>query len=278
MADVKHMLIMLMALHGSYVYSSCGSHNNIRRYPKLYPYPYNSTTYLLSNGTLEIKFDNDQIRITIKCRTDDNEPVMLPLNITYIKMDPRQKYRSVTIENCVIAEGFGALFNHLGIKEEVLQFEAKNASHQSFKVRFPSGFEKVVEELSLSNNQIKQLNADMFQSLPQLLTLDLSVNGIEELPERMFRNLLKLRTLNLNGNRLTSLHAGMFSQTNLTVLTFHHNRLDNLTKEMFEGLDSLTFLDVSSNNLTNLRDGLFKFLKELTCLYIRNNRLTSISG
>ena len=73
-----------------------------------------------------------------------------------------------------------------------------------------------LEYLSLDNNHLSTLDADIFSNLTALEHLSLSRNRLSTLDADIFANLTALKYLSLHNNRLSTLDAGIFS--NLTAL------------------------------------------------------------
>ncbi|XP_036377480.1 podocan [Megalops cyprinoides] len=164
---------------------------------------------------------------------------------------------------------------------------------------FPSGLSEETRQLSLQNNQIKEVTVEQLSALYQLETLNLQNNRLtsDGLEDEGFEMLDRLRYLYLANNKLTaapkllpsSLVSADFAANQLTKIypnTFgqkprlksvylHNNKLTDagLPEHMFSGSDSLEILIMSSNFLRyvpkNLPSALYR-------LHLKNNKLEKI--
>eukprot|EP00795_Rhopilema_esculentum_P004854 gene4854-21183_t len=81
-----------------------------------------------------------------------------------------------------------------------------------------------LKELYLSNNRIKQLDADMFKYLPTLVTFDVKDNTIQSLPFTV-GNMENLKTLSLDGNPLRGIRRDVVAKGTQAVLAFLKSRI-----------------------------------------------------
>ena len=127
-----------------------------------------------------------------------------------------------------------------------------------------------LEALSLNTNE---LPAGVFDELTALTRLHLShSNGLTELPAGVFDELTSLRFLLLDSTGLTELPAGVFDElTSLIELFLNSNDLTELPAGVFDELTSLTGLFLHSNDLTELPAGVFDELTSLTTLWLQDN-------
>ena len=129
--------------------------------------------------------------------------------------------------------------------------------------------------LELTSQGITALNPGDFDGLIALTELRLSDNDLTELPAGVFDKLTSLEALSLNTNELP---AGVFDE--LTALTrlhlSHSNGLTELPAGVFDKLTSLRFLLLDSTGLTELPAGVFDELTSLTGLFLHSNDLTEL--
>ena len=94
-----------------------------------------------------------------------------------------------------------------------------------------TNFKHMLKRVHLEFNQIAQLNADFFDGMLRLESVDLSHNRISALSNMIFGSAsgaaTRLREVNLAGNRIEEiLHPGTFLYvSSLTVLNLSFNRL-----------------------------------------------------
>ncbi|XP_025066423.1 toll-like receptor 5 isoform X1 [Alligator sinensis] len=129
----------------------------------------------------------------------------------------------------------------------------------------------------LSFNNIKQVNANSFPLLEQLLLLEIGLQFTHSVTigKAAFENLPNLQVLDLGANRHLYLDPDAFvSLSNLTVLRLFGNALGDyiLQDNYFQDLISLEDLDLSSNRITSLRPHpLFYNLKSLKRVNLKYN-------
>ncbi|XP_013932019.1 PREDICTED: phospholipase A2 inhibitor-like [Thamnophis sirtalis] len=135
-----------------------------------------------------------------------------------------------------------------------------------------------LQELYLTNNQLKTLPGGLFRNLPHLHYLNLSRNLLEDLPPALFANAGNLTYLALGGNQLAELRRSWFDTLgDLKTLHLEHNQLKEIPDSCFQKLTLLTFLDLSSNLLRCLSPEMFRGLTFLTALLLENNPIKSIA-
>ncbi|XP_062336172.1 transforming growth factor beta activator LRRC33 [Osmerus eperlanus] len=160
--------------------------------------------------------------------------------------------------------------------------------------------------LNLSQNSLQRLPSWWFSSLPSLVSVDLSSNPVGVCPSGhqddsscvVWRNIPSLKQLQLAGCHLGTLPDSAFSGTPLTHLELSNNpeliiqptALQGLSRTLqhlglgntglrdfdFSHFHHLKSLNLSGNSLTRLPDSLLSL--QLTCLDLRNNRLSSLTA
>uniref|UniRef100_A0A7N6BKR1 Ig-like domain-containing protein n=1 Tax=Anabas testudineus TaxID=64144 RepID=A0A7N6BKR1_ANATE len=134
-----------------------------------------------------------------------------------------------------------------------------------------------LETLDLSNNNIVDIKANSFPSLP-LKNLYLNNNRISFLETGCFTNLSSsLQILRLNRNRLSSIPAKIFQLPNLQHLDLSRNRVRRVEGLTFHGLHALRSLKMQRNGLSRLMDGAFWGLSNMEVLQLDYNNLTEVS-
>ncbi|XP_053551951.1 extracellular matrix protein 2-like [Bombina bombina] len=134
-----------------------------------------------------------------------------------------------------------------------------------------------LKSLYLAENEISKLSARAFAGLPNLEWLDLSKNKLDDsgLSFDVFKNLTKLKRLNLDGNRLTELPL---LPPSLQELKINDNKLHELNRHSFSGLDNLLNLELEGNNFHdgNVYPLTFKPLKNLIYLRLGRNQFRAL--
>lgn len=144
----------------------------------------------------------------------------------------------------------------LDIKRIIVNYSSQNLSS------VPPGLNPSTEDLDLSLNRIRTLNAEDFRTTP------------------------RLRFLNLSWNILENIHTDTFTSTPaLEILDLSHNKLQNLSDQPYLfNTGNLQVLDLSSNMFSVMALGKeFSTLKHmqwlgLSAISISNNDFTHISN
>ncbi|KAM8945757.1 peroxidasin homolog [Pelodytes ibericus] len=111
----------------------------------------------------------------------------------------------------------------------------------------------------------------------QTSILDLRFNLIREMDANQFHNLQNLVTLLLNNNRIRRIAQGSFQGlNNLKQLYLYKNDIQNIHRNAFQGLHSLEQLYLHFNNLESLNAETFGDLPKLERLFLHNNRIARI--
>jgi Leucine-rich repeat (LRR) protein len=134
-----------------------------------------------------------------------------------------------------------------------------------------------LEELYLYNNQIQELQPDIFNNLLKLQRLYLNNNSIKELQPNVFNNLPLLKYLSLHNNQINILHPGTFNNLQgLRELSLKNNQIRELQVGIFNNLPSLRLLELQNNQIQELQPGIFDDLQNLQRLYLYNNQIREL--
>ncbi|KAK1789528.1 hypothetical protein P4O66_015446 [Electrophorus voltai] len=134
-----------------------------------------------------------------------------------------------------------------------------------------------LETLDLSNNNLVEVKAGSFPSLP-LKNLYMNNNRISVLEHGCFNSLSNtLLVLRLNRNRLSSIPAKIFQLPSLQHMDLSRNRVRRVEGLTFHGLHKLRSLKMQRNSLVRLMDGAFWGLSSMEVLQLEYNNLTEVS-
>ena len=108
---------------------------------------------------------------------------------------------------------------------------------------------KRLTTLSLSSNQIIQIQPGLFYSLVNLETLWLQNNKLTLLDSKLFMNLKRLTWLGLWSNQITQIELGTFdSLVNLEKLDLQNNKLTKVdNKSLFKNCKNLKGVKTEGN-------------------------------
>ncbi|KAM0680769.1 hypothetical protein GINT2_001042 [Glugoides intestinalis] len=130
-------------------------------------------------------------------------------------------------------------------------------------------------ELSLVNNNIKELQPNLFNNLQKLEYLNLTSNKLTEFPSCVFDGLVNLKSLWLEDNNIKELQPNIFNNLQkLESLNLSNNKLTEIPSCVFDGLVNLIELWLEHNNIKELQPNIFNNLQKLESLYLSNNKLT----
>jgi Leucine-rich repeat (LRR) protein len=102
--------------------------------------------------------------------------------------------------------------------------------------------------LDLSYNNLRSLDINIMEVLPELSELNLEGNEISEIIPGTFEEKSSLEFLNLNYNIIEYLESDIFSGlVNLNHLSLEENSLQYLHPDTFVGLPHIQFLFLSNN-------------------------------
>ncbi|KAM6980236.1 leucine-rich repeat-containing G-protein coupled receptor 4 [Aplochiton taeniatus] len=107
--------------------------------------------------------------------------------------------------------------------------------------------------------------------------LDISMNNITELPAFVFKSLPYLEELRLAGNDLSFIHPEALSGLHqLKVLMLQNNQLKTVPSEALKNLHSLQSLRLDANHITAVPEDSFQDLQQLRHLWLDDNNLTEV--
>jgi len=136
----------------------------------------------------------------------------------------------------------------------------------------PIGLPEDLKELRLDENRIAHIAEEAFQNVTRLqrLLLDGNLLTDEGIAPGTFQELATLRELALARNSLTFPPPLLPSQS-LVKLSLQENQMDQIPVAAFAQLVRLEKLDISGNRLQTLTRGVFDGLSSLRHLVVRNN-------
>ncbi|NXD35175.1 TLR3 protein, partial [Copsychus sechellarum] len=177
----------------------------------------------------------------------------------------------------------GHEFKGLNNIQDIYLSYNKNLTLQSESFIFvPSLRKLMLRKVGCSN---LALSPSPFHPLRNLTILDISNNNIANINEDLFDGLDKLDILDLQHNNLARLwkHANpggpvlfLKGLPNLQILNLKSNGLDEIPVQVFKGLFQLKHLDLGSNNLNLLPATLFDDQASLSSLNLQKNLITSV--
>ena len=128
--------------------------------------------------------------------------------------------------------------------------------------------------LSLSQNKLSILRADVFSNLIKLRTLNLSNNIFNSLPKDVFTGLTSLLILDLSGNLFTKFPE--ITLPYLETLRLSNNRVSSIYQNLFKELDKISRLDLTYCKIPIIPSGIFTEYISMSDLNLAFNEITHV--
>jgi Leucine-rich repeat (LRR) protein len=132
--------------------------------------------------------------------------------------------------------------------------------------------------LDISENELTEINENLFRDLTFLQTIWICSNRIEYLNELAFNNLPNLKHLSLSNNQLTHIDMLKFKSKGLTHLFLANNQISRIDKDAFKNFENLVQLSLFKNLLISLDSNLLSSLTNLKEINLSNNNLEKIDS
>jgi len=131
----------------------------------------------------------------------------------------------------------------------------------------------IVDNLSLSVNQIIFFDCRAFYELRKLRNVDLLYNNLKFINASIFSDNPVLQTVSFNGNPLVYVpdSSPILASYSVTFLDLSFCSLTSLNSHTLSQLPSLQILDLSSSNLQELHQYILNTMTELILLNLSNN-------
>ncbi|XP_060658424.1 leucine-rich repeats and immunoglobulin-like domains protein 2 [Drosophila nasuta] len=156
-------------------------------------------------------------------------------------------------------------------------------SQNNIRLLFDNQFRLLggLQMLDLSGNSIVSLNSLHFAGLQSLRKLYLQSNDLIEIKENTFSALEDLDTLDLSHNSIEYLGEFVFGSKTLPrlrKLNLNANNLKHLHTMAFSSLPFLEYLSLGNNEVRHLDERIFAPLRQLQKLHLGHNQLTELSS
>ncbi|XP_017267287.1 toll-like receptor 5 [Kryptolebias marmoratus] len=175
-----------------------------------------------------------------------------------------------------------------GISFETLDLSSNGFSLSQLKLFFKAIEGTKISHLKLSGhvgrsfsfNNLPDPDSSTFEGLrnSSVLSLDLSKNYVFALHPGVFSPLTEITAIDLSQNRLNQIHKKAFEglQGHLKTLNLSHNLLGEVYSHTFAHLTNLEVLDLSHNHIGVLGSGSFIELPHLKSLNLSDNSLRQL--
>ncbi|KAM3925070.1 immunoglobulin superfamily containing leucine-rich repeat protein 2-like [Leptodactylus fuscus] len=139
-------------------------------------------------------------------------------------------------------------------------------------MQVPVGFPENLNQLTLSVNNIRELNRTSFGGILRLTSLWLAYNMITTIHPGTFQSLTSLTSLDLSHNQLNEFPwMDLSTLGDLELINLNNNQLDTIPLGTFNNSKNLRSLQLSSNRLYSLPEGLFDPLTSLSHVQLHHN-------
>lgn len=113
-------------------------------------------------------------------------------------------------------------------------------------------FDKKLRFLQLDNNMIREVPKEIFRDTVNMEWISMNENQIENLDKDLFNNMPKLRVASFSGNRLRRLSGEMFTNNgNLEYMYFNDNGMAAIGVDLVKRLTKLKVANFDSNICIN---------------------------
>jgi len=129
--------------------------------------------------------------------------------------------------------------------------------------------------LNLAENPLSPMSQEIIEAISSLVTLrffNISSTGLDALPVGLLSGMAHLEELDLSGNRFHQVDPMLRSLGSLQSLNLDNNLIKLVNRDSFNGMENLTILSLSScHNFRSVEAGTFTPLPNLVNLRIANN-------
>ncbi|UYV71104.1 hypothetical protein LAZ67_8001720 [Cordylochernes scorpioides] len=229
-----------------------------------------------------LRLDDNQIN-SLKVNTFEGMLQLITLNISNNNINalPPGVFKNlVSLKNLDLSYNqIGSLDNRsMGILDDLLSLEKLNLSHNRMSFVSSKTFPKSpyipykLRHVDLSHNFLTKITANLDDGMKRVEELSLKDNMIEEIEQGVLQNLTSLSKLDLSGNLLTRFGSKLGSHKNLTFVDLSRNRIQAVNVEDLLS-NPLLHLNLSHNQLPGFYDGFLPKLRRNLTLYYHDNPL-----
>lgn len=144
----------------------------------------------------------------------------------------------------------------------------KDTPYGRYMLKAPS-----VEELDLSNNNLRELLPTAFTQLENVVFINLAHNFLKALPEGLFDSVETIEELDLSFNSISFLPPYIFNRTALAILNLMYNEISN---DLSFGTPDLERLDLSYCSIKHINNMMFSKMDGLIDLKLKGNSIRKI--
>ncbi|KAG5666390.1 hypothetical protein PVAND_014419 [Polypedilum vanderplanki] len=181
----------------------------------------------------------------------------------------------LSLDNNLITSLSSTVFRNLAN----LQFIELQVNH--IHTLAPGSFANTaIEILSLGSNRLREMTNDNWQGIETTLKeLYLFQNNLRNVQENLFGRLQNLEYLDLGLNSGVEIEQRAFSSLgNLQTLLIDNSRLGRIDPEWFQGLQNLNAIFIHKNDIHSLQPGVFASLTRLTEITMGGNPFESLNS
>lgn len=239
-------------------------------------------------GSLEdVTITVDSTKILSSAVLEKLSPDYIPklfqnLNLTTLKLKSCGKinwnessFDRAQIKNLLVSSNVYSVIRDFTFRKAI-NLEFLNLAHNQVEVvsKFEMGTFNCPElqDLWLSNNRIKTIEARAFQGAKKLKKIILGTNQIQTLTKEIFYGLESLAEICFERNEIESLQNGTFSHTKtLRKLRLTYNNLKIIGESSFDGLENLEELYLEHNKIEAVSSETFSRMQKLKIFSLSYN-------
>ncbi|KAK0074103.1 hypothetical protein PV325_008775, partial [Microctonus aethiopoides] len=170
-----------------------------------------------------------------------------------------------------IKQNYTHIPNYLSAEIQILDLTGNHISYLSERAFSRVGLVNL-HKLILKDCGITAIHTEAFTGLKIVIELDLSGNRIKNLLPGTFLETQRIRVLLLNNNLLEILDNGLFHDlVYLQKIELSNNNLEKIGERTFKNLTGLQTLTLDGNNLSTVKLITFEHLPKLGSLELHNN-------
>ncbi len=208
----------------------------------------------------------DKIYFKVECSKSNSDYSTFPYNLSILVHASSLLQNELIIKNKIYEHLGPNLFQNYSIETlELTNNEIRTIDNEAFETI------NNLSQLILKRNFIKQINF-ISKSLNNLTKLDLNDNELQLVDDRAFDRLANLYELDLSDNSISLIEQDAFVRLKkLGSLKLHLNSIENLAPRLFRSQINLVFLNLKDNLIKNLDPESFYGLKRLYDIQIGFN-------
>lgn len=131
-----------------------------------------------------------------------------------------------------------------GFSVFTLKFKKTIVSAESLKSQLPEG---IYDHIEFANQNIPVLKKNSISDIEDLDELTIENCNLKEIQAEAFKNLPALRKLSLKSNQLEEINEGIFNHLEVSMLDLSNNRITNVEASAMNNMPNLLNINLADN-------------------------------